>query len=425
MKSTLEETQRIVIVGIWNREIRHGEESLLELESLAEVAGGEVVAHFVQNVAQYNPAILMGKGKLEELSQFIEREEIDLVIFDQELSGVQMRNLEEALDCPVLDRTGLILDIFALRAKSKEGKLQVLLGQLEYRKNHLIGAKNFSRLGGGIGTRGPGEQKLELDRRKINEDIFRVKEHLEKVKKQRDINRNQRMKQGYPVVSLVGYTNAGKSSLMNRMLREGTSQGKEVLVKDMPFASLDPDTRLVQYPKGEEIFLTDTVGFVSNLPTSLVKAFHATLEEVQQADVILHVLDGSREDVDLQYETTIEILKELEVMDRPMILFVNKQDKMKEGRLAMSTNGEIILYGSVTEDESLEDLYEAITKSIHKNKKKKTYQVPHHRQDIVGRLMNRYGNIEVNYLEEGVEFTFMPSEEDEQKLKEFERENYV
>lgn len=422
MESTSVERERVVIVGIWTDKTKYREESLKELESLVEVAGGDVVGIFTQNLPQLRTSTLMGSGKLKEIKEFVEKESIDLVVTDQELSGTQMRNIEDALDCSVLDRTGLILDIFALRAKSNEGKLQVLLGQLNYRKTHLIGMKSLSRLGGGIGTRGPGEQKLELDRRKIREEIQRIKKKLENVHKQRETNRSKRRKNGAPLVSFVGYTNAGKSSLMNRILREGSSQGKEVFVKDMPFASLDPDTRLVKFKDGQEIFLSDTVGFISNLPTSLVEAFHATLEEVKEADILIHVLDGSREDVELQYETTMEIVDELQVLDRPIILFINKTDKMEGKRLPLLTRGEHIIYGSVLKDEDLSDFYEILNKVISEDFQEATFLFPYEKQAYVAELKRKYAEVELEYLNEGICLEVELSKQDKMKYKKYLRE---
>src|SRR5699024_4374071 len=306
--------------------MKYPEQSLEELSDLVDAAGGVVIGVMSQKLNEYHPATLIGRGKVHELKEFVKNNEVDLIIFDQELSGIQMRNIEEATDCAVLDRTGLILDIFASRAKTREGKLQVYLAQLHYRLTHLVGMRNLSRLGGGIGTRGPGEQKLETDRRHIRRQIDRVKADLREVKKQRELNRHQREQSQLPLVSLVGYTNAGKSSLMNRMLIDGDSLGHQVFVKNMLFASLDSTLRKIRLPGEMDILLSDTVGFVSNLPTALVEAFHSTLEEVTHADVIIHVLDGSREDVQLQYDTTWKILKELEVLHIPMLVVINKMD---------------------------------------------------------------------------------------------------
>ena len=246
----MEEREKVVTASVYDESVTYYDDSLKELNALVKVAGGDVVASVTQKVRAYHPATFMGKGKLLELKHFVQAEGIDLVIFDQTLSGIQMREIEKILETDVLDRTALILDIFASRAKTDVGKLQVYLAQLEYGKSHLIGKKNYSRLGGGIGTRGPGEQKLEIDRRRIAEDIQRVKKKLKQARKVRDTGRKHRVNGQVPVVALVGYTNAGKSSIMNRLLRESGAKGRQVYVEDMPFASLDPDTRRIRLPDG-------------------------------------------------------------------------------------------------------------------------------------------------------------------------------
>lgn len=321
----MEEREKVVTASVYDGSENYYEESLKELNALVKVAGGRVVASIEQKVRTYNPATLMGKGKLEELKDFVQAEDVDLVIFDQTLSGIQMREIEKVLEVDVLDRTALILDIFASRAKTDVGKLQVYLAQLEYGKSHLIGKKNYSRLGGGIGTRGPGEQKLEIDRRRIAEDIQRVKKKLKQARKIRDTGRKNRTNSQVPAIALVGYTNAGKSSVMNRLLKESNAKGREVYVEDMPFASLDPDTRRIRLPDGLVVYVTDTVGFISNLPTTLVEAFHTTLEELKESDLIVHVIDGSAEDAALRYETTRKLLNDLGAADVPSLLFVNKK----------------------------------------------------------------------------------------------------
>lgn len=425
LESNINIIQRVIIASIYTDHDQYIEESLNELGELVKVAGGEVVGIFTQKLPQLRSSTLMGSGKLNEIKEFVEKEEIDLLVTDQELSGVQMKNIEEVLACSVLDRTGLILDIFALRAKSNEGKLQVLLGQLNYRKNHLIGMKNLSRLAGGIGTRGPGEQKLELDRRHIRTEIQRVKKRLETVKKQRSTNRNKRRQHGAPVISFVGYTNAGKSSLMNRILVEGSSHGKEVFVKDMPFASLDPDTRLVKYKDGQEVFLSDTVGFISNLPTALIEAFHATLEEVKEADILVHVLDGSREDVELQYETTMKVLRDLNVLDRPIILLINKMDKMDKKRLALSTYGEVVIYASVKEDKDFSPFYKALNDAISSNFVEVDFIFPYMEQELIAKIQRKYADIKIDYKDEGIYLSTRVAKEDRMRYKKYLRKKDV
>jgi GTPase len=297
--------------------------SLDELALLAGTAGAEVVGSTTQRLASFNPASYIGKGKVAEVVS--ERGELDYstVIFDDELSPSQQRNLEKALDVKVLDRTALILDIFAQHARTREGRLQVELAQHEYILPRLRGQwSHLERLGAGIGTRGPGETQLETDRRLIRNRIAARKRQIEDVRRQRAQHRRQRAKQGIPVVSLVGYTNAGKSTLMRAL------SGADVLVQDQLFATLDPVTRRIRLPSGGPALLTDTVGFIQKLPTQLVAAFRATLEELEEATLMLHVVDITHPDAENQAATVEETLRELGLADRPRLLVLNKVDRM-------------------------------------------------------------------------------------------------
>ena len=297
------------------------ETSLEELRELARTAGYPVVGTATQKLQSPVAATFMGSGRLLELKEYLEAVEADLIIFDEELSPAQLRNIEELCDCPVLDRTMLILDIFAARAASGEGKLQVELARLQYQLPRLAGrGVQLSRQGGGIGTRGPGETKLESDRRHIRERINRLEEELEQVRKVRSVQRERRMKNSVPVVAIVGYTNAGKSTLLNNLTRS------EVLAENKLFATLDPTTRRLRFPAEREIILADTVGFIRNLPKELMDAFRATLEELESADLLVHVADASHPDL-LQQITSVEtILEELELQHMPRILLLNKWD---------------------------------------------------------------------------------------------------
>ncbi|MBQ1476376.1 MAG: GTPase HflX, partial [Firmicutes bacterium] len=286
--------------------------SLEELEGLAEAAGIETLGVMTQNAEKINAATYIGKGKLDELAELVHNMEADLVVFNDELSGMQLRNIEDACGCRVIDRTILILDIFADRATSMEGKLQVELAQLQYRMPRLLGfGKSLSRLGGGIGTRGPGEKKLETDRRHIQRRMDEIKKEIAEVKANRSVQRSKRQKSGLPVAALVGYTNAGKSSIMNRLLADSDKVEKQVFEKDMLFATLDTAQRLITLDDRCSFLLIDTVGFVSKLPHALVDAFKATLEEVTEADLLLHVVDASFEGSDFQQSVTREVLKSL------------------------------------------------------------------------------------------------------------------
>jgi GTP-binding protein HflX len=298
--------------------------SLDELAQLAETADAQVVGRTLQRLDRPNPASYIGKGKLEEIVALRQELPYDVVIFDDELSPSQQRNLEDALKTKVIDRTALILDIFAGRAHTREGRLQVDLAQHEYLLPRLAGQwSHLERLGGGIGTRGPGESQLETDRRLIRRRIARLRDQIEEVRRHRKLYRRRRAKQGVRVVALVGYTNAGKSTLMN------TLSGAGVLAEDRLFATLDPITRRVSMPGGDHFLLTDTVGFIQKLPTQLVAAFRATLEELSDADLLLHVVDITHPDAAEQAQTVEETLAELEVIEKPRLTLLNKVDLLE------------------------------------------------------------------------------------------------
>jgi GTPase len=322
-----EEKERAILVGVRWGEVKAEEagESLEELRSLAETAGAVVVGVMVQPRIRPDPATLLGKGKLAELESEIAEREADLVIFDQELSPSQQRNLENRLESKILDRTALILDIFALHAHSKEGKAQVEMAQLRYRLTRLTGrGTELSRLGGGIGTRGPGETKLEADRRRINTRIKTLDRELKELSRIRRVKRKRREKRAVPTFALVGYTNAGKSSILNFFT------GADVVVEDQLFSTLDPTTRRIMLPGNRQAVLSDTVGFINHLPHQLVEAFKSTLEELKEADVLLHVIDGSSENIDSRVEAVDEVLDEIEAGDMPAIYIINKADLLDE-----------------------------------------------------------------------------------------------
>jgi len=296
--------------------------SLDELERLAHTAGVNVVGRGSQRLEAINPATYIGSGKVEEIKALREELGLDLVIFDDELSPAQLRNLEGALETRILDRTALILDIFARHARTREGALQVELAQCSYRLPRLMHQwTHLSRQTvGGVGLRGPGETQLEVDRREIDRRMVYLRRELEQVRRQRAQQRRRRRRAGIPVIAIVGYTNAGKSTLLNRL------SGADVLVADNLFATLDPTTRKVSLPSGKEVLFTDTVGFIQKLPTQLVAAFRATLEEVQEADILLHVADISDPNLVSQIEAVHQVLRELDAADKPMIVALNKVD---------------------------------------------------------------------------------------------------
>lgn len=324
---------RIVLVGIGLRMSKTSQaydtkESLEELEELTQTAGGQVVGVLYQNLHHWNSATLIGSGKIEEIRLLLAEREAHKVIIDHELSGIQQRNLEKILNIPVLDRTLLILDIFAQRARSREGKLQVELAQLLDQKSRMVGAwlGSLSRLGGGIGTRGPGEKALEVDRRTLAHRIYKIRQKLQVVSQHRARHRSRRKKQRLPCFAVVGYTNAGKSSLFNCLTK--LPLNAQVDVEDQLFATLDPTTRKVFLPDTPPTLVTDTVGFIRKLPTYMIEAFKATLEEVDEADALLHVVDFSARHWQMQVDLTMDLLKNLGWSDKPIIHVFNKIDKV-------------------------------------------------------------------------------------------------
>ncbi len=319
---------RVIVVGVTLDDAREAERGMAELERLSDTAGLEVVDRVLQRRQQLDGKFIIGKGKLQELVVRSMHLGVEALIFDRELAPSQLRNIASATDLKVLDRTQLILDIFAQHAESREGKLQVELAQLRYRMPRLaIMPTAMSRLTGGIGGRGPGETKLEINKRRAQERVTRLERQLRKLAKNRKTRRARRKKAGVPVVSIVGYTNAGKSTLLNRMTRS------EVLVEDKLFATLDPTTRRLRFPRQREIILTDTVGFIQDLPKTLVAAFKATLEELEEADLLLHVLDASDGDVAHHKRAVDEVLTDLDLADRDTMLVWNKADEADPGVL--------------------------------------------------------------------------------------------
>lgn len=316
--------ERVILVGVQTREDDDTLSSLEELEELVSTAGAVTVAKVIQNRESIHPGTYVGRGKIDEIRQMIDMLDATGVICDDELSPAQYNNLEQELGCKVMDRTLLILDIFAGRATSSEGKIQVELAQLRYRAARLVGLRNsLSRLGGGIGTRGPGEKKLEMDRRLIKTRISQLKAELEEVKKHRELIRGQRKSGRLKIAAIVGYTNAGKSTLLNHLTGAG------VLEEDKLFATLDPTTRVLDLPGQQQILLTDTVGFIRKLPHHLIEAFKSTLEEAKYADILVHVVDASNPMMDEQMYVVYETLKELGVENKKIITLFNKQDKLE------------------------------------------------------------------------------------------------
>lgn len=380
--------ERAVLVGI------ESEESLDELEELAKTAGAETVLRVLQKRPKPDPVFCVGKGKAEELSLRCQAAQADVVIFDEELSGVMQKNLEETLRLKVVDRTALILDIFAARASTREGKLQVEMAQLRYRSQRLLGqGLVLSRLAGGIGTRGPGESKLEVNRRRIRERLTDLERELEQIERQRGLRRQSREKNGVPIVALVGYTNAGKSTLFNRLT------GADVYVENQLFATLDSVSRPIELPHGGKALLVDTVGFIRKLPHELVKAFRATLEEARLADVLIMVLDGADAQMEGRRRTVEEVLDSLGATEAPRVEAVNKCDLIAPE--AQSLPG--ALYISASTGENVEKLLLRVESELEAGAQEVRLLIPFSRYALVSRLHAMGGVLEQRHSEEGVE----------------------
>ena len=380
--------ERAVLVGI------ESEESLDELEELAKTAGAETVLRVLQKRPKPDPVFCVGKGKAEELSLRCQAAQADLVIFDEELSGVMQKNLEETLRLKVVDRTALILDIFAARASTREGKLQVEMAQLRYRSQRLLGqGLVLSRLAGGIGTRGPGESKLEVNRRRIRERLTDLERELEQIERQRGLRRQSREKNGVPIIALVGYTNAGKSTLFNRLTGAG------VYVENQLFATLDSVSRPIELPHGGKALLVDTVGFIRKLPHELVKAFRATLEEARLADVLIMVLDGADAQMEGRRRTVEEVLDSLGATEAPRVEAVNKCDLIASD--AQFLPG--ALYISASTGENVEKLLLRVESELEAGAQEVRLLIPFSRYALVSRMHAMGGVLEQRHSEEGVE----------------------
>lgn len=389
--------ERVILVGVCTNEHDDTEKSLDELEELALTAGALTVGRIVQNLDQIHPGTYVGKGKLEELKDLIWETEATGIICDDELSPIQLGNMEDMLDTKVMDRTLIILDIFANRASTNEGKIQVELAQLKYRQSRLTGlGRSLSRLGGGIGTRGPGEKKLEIDRRLIKDRIAQLNRELKDVKRHREVTREQRNRNKIPVVAIVGYTNAGKSTLLNHLTGAG------VLEEDKLFATLDPTTRNLKLKSKQEILLTDTVGFIRKLPHHLIEAFRSTLEEAKYADIILHVVDASNPQVDEQMYTVYETLENLEVKNKPIITAFNKQDKVEGESILRDFKADHIVRISAKTGEGLKNLLNVIEDVL---REQKVYVEKVYSYAEAGKiqLIRKYGELlEESYQEDGI-----------------------
>ncbi len=416
--------ERVLIVGVeLQKDEIDIETSLDELEELVKAANGLVVSRITQKVDKLNAAHFIGSGKAEEIKNYCEELDITTVVFNDELSGAQLRNLEKIIDRKIVDRTNLILDIFANRATSKEGKLQVKLAQMKYRLPRLVGFRDYlSREGGGIGTRGPGEQKLETDRRHILKEIDNIEKQLKENSQIREIKRKQREDSNLPLVALVGYTNSGKSTLLNRLieLNADSEESKQVFVKDMLFATLDTSLRRSKLPNGQSFLLTDTVGFVSKLPTNLIEAFKGTLEEVMYADLLIHVVDASNKDLDIQIDTTMKILKDLKVLDKPIITVFNKMDLVNVEDLNYDEKFvEKKIFISAKQDENLDKLMNLVEKKLPQEYKKVTIRIPYDEQSISSYFMENYEVDNLEHKEDGTYFDLSINKIDGERYKDY------
>jgi len=397
------------------------ENDMEELEQLVEAAGGEVISSIVQNKQNIDNRFYAGQGKIEEIANYVKELDVDTVIFNDELSGSQIRNIEEIVEAKVIDRTNLILDIFAKRALTKEGQLQVELAQLKYSLPRLIGVnKNLSRLGGGIGTRGPGEQKLEIDRRRIKEKITDIQNQLEVLEKVRETKRKKRMKDQVPIVSIVGYTNAGKSTLLNALMdNEYREEGenKKVFAHDMLFATLDTELRRVRLPGGRSAVFSDTVGFIKKLPTQIVEAFKGTLEEIKYADLIIHLIDINDENLSAHKETTIELIEKITGSEIPILTVYNKVDKILNEKVSVLNNG--IIYISAKYKYNIQELLEAVDNKINGPKNFYDLKIPNDNIKIYYWLYENRVTENVEFDGDGVSLRVLLYENEKDKYKDF------
>ena len=397
--------------------------SMNELESLVESANGVVVGRIIQKLDRINTSTYIGKGKVAELAEFVENHEIDAVVFDDELSGIQIRNLEEQIGTKVIDRTILIMDIFAARANSKEGRLQVELAQLQYRLPRLAGfGKSLSRLGGGIGTRGPGEKQIETDRRHIRRRIDDLKKDLADIQKTRTLHRKKRKKSGIPIVALVGYTNVGKSAIMNYMIENFGKEDKKVEEADMLFATLDAKHRLIEIDNNRQFILVDTVGFVSKLSHNLVDAFKGTLQEAEYADLIVKVEDISHERTDFQREILNNVLDDLKLSEKKSVFVYNKIDKidteLKDTGIFEQNNNDKVFVSAKT-GLNMGKLTDAIVQKIFEDEKELKLVLPFDKGDLASKLCDNANVLEMLYKDDGIHMIARLSKREQDLVKEY------
>lgn len=391
------EMERVILVAVHEKGMGEDASSLEELAELVKTAGAVSVGKIEQKLEYANGVTYIGKGKLEELKTMLVALDATGIVCDTELTPAQMKNLSQELDTKIMDRTMIILDIFAARANTREGKIQVELAQLKYNATMLVGLRSsLSRLGGGIGTRGPGEKKLEMDRRLIREQISKLKRELEEVKRHRETQRKLRQGNSSPVVCIVGYTNAGKSTLLNHLTKS------EVLAEDKLFATLDPTTRALKLPNGQNIMLTDTVGFISKLPHHLIQAFRSTLEEAKYSDMILHVVDASNSNMDQQMYAVYETLRQLKVEDKPVITVFNKVDKLEIIPVLKDLRADATVLVSAVQEKGFDDLFDVIENKLREGQIYMESVIPYRDTGLLADV-RAYGQLlEEEYREDGI-----------------------
>ena len=398
--------EKVILVGVSEQEGDDAEDSVTELAELAKTAGATVVGTLIQKRETIHPGTYVGTGKVEEIAQLIAQTGATGIVCDDELSPAQLRNLENMLDTKVMDRTLIILDIFAARATTSEGKIQVELAQLKYRLSRLSGlGKTMSRLGGGIGTRGPGEKKLEIDRRLINDRIAQLNRELKEVVKHREITRAKRAKSEVPVVAIVGYTNAGKSTLLNHLT------DAEVLEEDKLFATLDPTTRMLELDGHQQVLLTDTVGFIRKLPHHLIEAFKSTLEEAKYADYIFHVVDASNPQMDKQMHIVYETLDHLGVKNKKMVTLFNKMDQRTEEEPLQDFRADHILQISAANNQGLDEIKALLQEMLREDKVYIERVIPYAQAGIIQLVREKGELVSEEYVPEGIEIkAYVPME---------------
>lgn len=406
MVETEIQTERVILVGVSEQDEDDTKDSLEELKELVKTAGAETVGVVIQNRAKVHPGTYVGTGKVEEIREMLYETGATGIVCDDELSPAQMKNLEDILDTKVMDRTLIILDIFAARASTSEGKIQVELAQLRYSMTRLAGfGRSMSRLGGGIGTRGPGEKKLEMDKRIIRTRISQLKKELAEVQKHREVTRGQRNRNHVPVAAIVGYTNAGKSTLLNHLTNAN------VLEEDKLFATLDPTTRMLELPGKQQILLTDTVGFIRKLPHHLIEAFKSTLEEAKYADFIIHVVDASNPQADKQMYIVYNTLRDLQIKDKKIVTLFNKMDQPEADTQLRDFRADYTKRISAKNEEDLEEVKELLSQVLRENKKYMEHVFSYEQAGLI-QLVRKQGELLYEeYTPEGIFVkAYVPSE---------------